>query len=81
MTQTFTPAQTRTLATIKANGGEMNSYAGQPGFNANSVRALLKVGALVPVPGCGNCKDGTASLPCLRPIASSARCYHRVRIA
>jgi hypothetical protein len=39
-------AQETTLRTIRANGGEMDGYAGQPGFYVNSLGPLLRQGLL-----------------------------------
>jgi hypothetical protein len=42
-------AQTKTLGTIVANGGEMNGWAGQRGFYCNSIGPLTRMGLVEPV--------------------------------
>jgi hypothetical protein len=41
-----TAAQTKTLKTIAANGGEMDGYAGQKGFYCASIIPLERLGLL-----------------------------------
>lgn len=86
MTETATPAGLKTLYTVHARGGEMNTYAGQPGFHANSVAKLVRDGHLAEVPNCGACQGEAiyeAAHQCERPLAGQGgghRCYGRVRI-
>lgn len=86
MTAKPTTAQMKTLRTIIANGGEMNGYAGQPGFYCNSLTAMVRKGFLEDVEPCATCtanyKDG-ADKVCDRPLYGKSgvqRCYGRVRI-
>lgn len=78
----LTPAQLKTLRTITANGGEMNGYAGQPGFSTRSAQALVSRGLLDEVLPCESCtKHGPHH--CDRPLVGQRNgdwCYQRVRI-
>jgi len=78
----------KTLRTIAANGGEMNSFAGQPGFNVGAAwDKLLRDGFLAKIPSCPTCKtrnqgDGH-DLPCERPLIGQKGghlCYIRVTL-
>lgn len=76
----ITAAQAKTLRTLIARGGEMNSYAGQPGFYCNSVRPL-KLAGLVDNVDCA-CAWGD---PCTRehlvlPGTLGHTYYGRIRI-
>ena len=78
-------AQLKTLRTIIAAGGEMNGYAGQPGFYGNSVRPLADRGLLERIPACAPCaaNDDWENEVCERPLAGQKggqRSYARVRV-
>lgn len=48
----LTNAQTKTLRTIAANGGEMNGWAGQKGFYCLSLAPLVRMGLLEDIGTC-----------------------------
>lgn len=86
MTQT-SKAQDKTLRTVVANGGEMNGYAGQRGFDGRSVETLVSAGLLECVADCASCSSSDdvfdAGHVCDRPLAGQRggeRCWDRVRI-
>ncbi len=81
----LSPAQIKTLTTIAANGGEMNTYAGQRGFYTHSIKPLARLGLVERVEGCEPCaaNDDWANEVCARPLAGQGgggRCYGRIRI-
>lgn len=84
----LTPSQQKTLATVIANGGEMNGYAGQKDFHCHSARALVRKGVLISVPDCDACQDQRPE-DCVNrtgevhPVTGweMGRCYCRVRVA
>lgn len=80
--QPLTKAQATTLRTIVANGGEMNGYAGQPGFYCNSKTPLKRLG-LVESIECDGCREhGWHASKCQRPLPGRGgnACYDRMRI-
>lgn len=85
MTTKPSAAQIKTLRAIIAAGGEMNGYAGQPGFHCNSVKPMAREGWVEMVEPCGKCaaNDDWANDVCERPLGGrrgQRRCYNRVRI-
>lgn len=81
-------AQQTTLDTIRANGGQMNLWAGQKGFNMNSASSLLRMGVLARVQPCEGCEarsNGDESSVCSEPLTNLnyffQSCHNRVRIA
>lgn len=74
----ITNAQRKTLATIIANGGEMNGWAGQKGFYCNSVPVLTRQHLIEPVNcPCGTECTATEGFTC---PTDGQDYYHRVRI-
>lgn len=83
-------AQGKTLRTMIARGGEMNGYAGQPGFYCNSVNPLIRMGLLERVDMCEGCRANNRrdfatdpTVPCERPLTGQKggqSCYRRVRV-
>lgn len=80
-------AQVKTLRTMIARGGEMNSYAGQPDFYCNSLGPLKRMGLIESVSPCSECAEGDGrqweNETCQRPLAGQkggGRCYQRVRV-
>jgi hypothetical protein len=83
-TAALSKAQIKTLRTLIARGGEMNGYAGQPGFYCNSKRPLVTAGMVEHVTQCDGCAEhGYYAEQCVRPLAGQKggnACYGRIRI-
>lgn len=92
MGMTTTPAkaltapQSRMLATLVRNGGEMNAYAGQAGFNCHSVAPLVRLGLVERVASCDNClrrPTDKHAAACTQPLTGQKggqQCYDRIRV-
>lgn len=61
MASKMSAAQIKTLGTLIARGGEMNSYAGQKGFYTNSVAVLHRLGYVTKPYSCGGTHGDTSS--------------------
>jgi hypothetical protein len=84
-TKKLSAAQIKTLATIIANGGEMNTYAGQEGLFTLSVRPLRVAGLVESIHDCAPCSAGwgNGKPTCASPMPGQKggeTCYYRIRV-